>query len=170
MQVIHQPIDYDLLVLLSGPEPQRTILETQIVAQLQDITDLTVLIVQGKTDTESESETEINKVKIVSYLSGKDLQAAIAKARVVLCRSGYSSLMDLACMGKKAILIPTPGQPEQEYLAKRCEENSWAYVANQSNFNLKEALEEVNGMARELDLKQANTPESITIAIRQLLY
>lgn len=167
MIVIKQEIDYDLLVLLSGPEPQRTILENQVVSQLKEIKDISVLIVQGKTD--SKFESEVNAVKIVSYLSGEDLQAAIAKASVVLCRSGYSSLMDLACMGKQAILVPTPGQPEQEYLAKRCQEQDWAYVVDQSNFDLKEALQEINAMEGKLDLSDAITPENITKAVSLLL-
>jgi UDP-N-acetylglucosamine:LPS N-acetylglucosamine transferase len=57
-------------------------------------------------------------IEVVSYLATEALNRVINASRVVVCRSGYSSIMDLAALRKKALLIPTPGQPEQEYLAE----------------------------------------------------
>ncbi|MEI6553824.1 MAG: glycosyltransferase, partial [bacterium] len=68
------------------------------------------------------------------------IQAYIQKSSVVLARSGYSTLMDLATIGKKAILVPTPGQTEQIYLAAYLSEKNIFYSIAQDNFNLDEAL------------------------------
>ncbi len=64
------------------------------------------------------------------------------KAKTIVCRSGYSSLMDLVSMGKKAVFVPTPGQPEQEYLAKKLKEQERFYACSQKAFVLEKALEE----------------------------
>lgn len=149
----------DLLVLLSGPEPQRTHLEEIIRSQLRELSGLNVLLVQGKTDVE-EGYSLGDQFEVVSYLSGQELQDAIASAAVVLCRSGYSSLMDMAKIGKRAILVPTPGQPEQEYLAERCRQNDWAIVTDQNKLDLKYLLEQAgrekgkNFLHRELEGSQ----------------
>ncbi|MNJ82678.1 hypothetical protein D3C87_00820 [compost metagenome] len=42
----------------------------------------------------------------------------IASAEIIVSRNGYSTLMDLQFLNKKAVLISTPGQLEQEYLAE----------------------------------------------------
>ncbi|MEZ4995893.1 MAG: glycosyltransferase [Saprospiraceae bacterium] len=138
---------YDLLVLLSGPEPQRTHLERIVVQQLQDkISQLSVLLIQGKTEQSVRQMLAGTQTELVSSLSGKELNEALAASRVVLCRSGYSSLMDLVRLQKSAILISTPGQPEQEYLAQRCGEFGWAYVCKQDELILRKAVLEVSRM------------------------
>lgn len=134
------PIVRDVLVLLSGPEPQRSRLEKIIREQLQELTGFNVLLVQGKTDVE-ERYFLSEHLEVVSYLSGTELREAMSGAAVVLCRSGYSSLMELVMMRKKAILIPTPGQSEQEYLAERCTIKQWAVVVPvQSQLDIEKAL------------------------------
>jgi UDP-N-acetylglucosamine:LPS N-acetylglucosamine transferase len=112
-----------------------------------------VLLVQGKTEEEGRKQVN-DTMEVVSYLSGKDLFYAIAASEVVLCRSGYSSLMDLAVMGKPAILVPTPGQPEQEYLAKRCLEKNWAVVQQQDQLAIEKALELAHRENRKFPISQ----------------
>lgn len=149
--------EYELLVLLSGPEPQRSKLEELVVKQLKSLPHLRSLVVQGITDQTEDSVIKGTESKMVSFLAGEDLLKAIHSARIVLCRSGYSSLMDLARLGKKAILVPTPGQPEQEYLGQRCREMDWAKVVEQENLNLSTALsaaEKVNGFPSQLEFFQ----------------
>ena len=63
-------------------------------------------------------EVNILNVKLQSHLDTPTLQSLIASTPTVMCRSGYSTLMDLVSLDKKAILIPTSGQTEQEYLAE----------------------------------------------------
>ncbi len=144
---------YDLLALLSGPEPQRTFFENSIIRQAKELP-LKTLIVQGKTEREMDQEKQqlekiheypslSENVCIVSHLTSENLNQAIAESELVVCRSGYSSLMDLAAMRKKSILIPTPGQTEQEYLAKYFTEKKYAIAQKQSAMNLREAVEKI---------------------------
>ena len=132
---------YDVLIVLSGPEPQRTFLEEELTRQAKSLSVKTLLI-KGKTD-------EINKIDcfdhltVQNFMTAKDLNQAILASDIIVTRSGYSTIMDLAVLGKKAILIPTPGQTEQEYLAKRFEQRGIYHHQNQGEINLKAALEKV---------------------------
>jgi predicted glycosyltransferase len=130
---------YDVMVIISGPEPQRSIFEKLILKQVSTIP-LRFLITRGITEQAPIVETKGN-IDIVSHLSSTEMEAAILSASMIVSRSGYSTLMDLAALNKKAVFIPTPGQTEQEYLAERCMKNGVAYFEDQSNFNLKNALE-----------------------------
>ncbi len=132
--------EYDLIAVLSGPEPQRSILETKLIEQLKAL-DFKSLIVQGKTE-KLESFEISDQLKTVSYLTSEDLNEAILKSEIIIARSGYSTIMDLVALGKKAILIPTPGQTEQEYLAERLMDQQLFYHQSQNTFDLKNALKE----------------------------
>lgn len=125
-------IKYDLLLLLSGPEPQRTLLENKLLKELQHFKG-EILMVRGVLNTTSEIKAP-NNFNIVNYLLANELQDAINQSKVVIARSGYSTIMDLAALGKKAIFIPTPGQFEQEYLAKSLKEKLVAPYAKQDEF------------------------------------
>ena len=127
-----------LLVLLSGPEPQRTIFEEIILKQLENKT-IKTIIVQGIPEKE-EVKTISEKLTIYSHLDTDTLQRFIQQSNIILCRSGYSTIMDLAVFGKKAILVPTPGQTEQEHLASYYKEKKYFYTVSQKLFNLDEAL------------------------------
>ncbi len=135
------PIKYGLIAVLSGPEPQRSLLEEKIIHQIRKV-DSPYLIVQGK--TESFAERQIGKQgQITSYLTSKDLNQAINESKVVIARSGYSTVMDLAILGKRAILIPTPLQTEQEYLADNLSKQNIFVVQAQDQFNLEDALQKI---------------------------
>lgn len=109
---------YDYLILLSGIEPQRSILEKLLVEKFMD-TQKKVILVRGSSVDFKIPDT---KITVVNFAFGEELKEMIVNSETVICRSGYSSLMDLHLLGKKKlILIPTPGQSEQEYLA-----NYWA--------------------------------------------
>jgi predicted glycosyltransferase len=82
-----------------------------------------------------------NKGKLYPHANGADLAALIESAEYIIFRGGYTSLMELIPFQKKLILIPTPGQTEQEYLASWWEANGWVISFSQENFNLKEALD-----------------------------
>ena len=117
--VADKPKEYDVVILLSGLEPQRTILEQQLLGEWQGRTER-VLVVRGLMN---EPPTTIRKhnVTMMPYLGDEALAEALQGADTIIARSGYSTLMDLAALGvlQKATLIPTPGQTEQEYLAER---------------------------------------------------
>jgi UDP-N-acetylglucosamine transferase subunit ALG13 len=127
-----------LLVLLSGPEPQRSLLSDIIWQQLQDYTGA-VVFVEGSSNVPSREHIPEN----ISYhkrLTQQQLQPLIENASMVICRSGYSSLMDLLMLRRKAILIPTPGQTEQEYLAKHLQAQGVFLTMPQKSFVLADAL------------------------------
>ena len=109
--------NYDVVAVLSGLEPQRTALEKEIIARYQD-TQERVLIVQGLMHRPS-TRIKRGNLTIVPTMGDAELVAAMKGAKHIIARSGYSTIMDLEALGmiKKAELIPTPGQPEQEYLA-----------------------------------------------------
>lgn len=127
-----------ILILLSGPEPQRSLLEEKIIEQIKDI-DEQFLVVRGL-PTVKQQPADSSHIEFKNHLSSFDLSEAIAKAKLVICRSGYSSVMDLLRLRKKAILIPTPGQTEQLYLAKIMKEKNWFVVDQQNDFQLKTAI------------------------------
>ncbi|MEO7265971.1 MAG: glycosyltransferase, partial [Ferruginibacter sp.] len=130
---------YDLLILLSGPEPQRSILEAMLLQQVKNTT-LQILVVRGLPGEEINIESPSGSVQILSHLPANDLNQVIQESENVISRAGYSTIMDLLVLEKKAILIPTPGQKEQEYLAEYLSEKKWFYSCAQENFNLSQAI------------------------------
>lgn len=110
------PKMYDLMCVVSGPEPQRSIFEEMIVQQLSD-TQYKVLILSGKTELGLQSRAEGNII-LHSHMRTEEMQRALLSSGMIICRPGYSSIMDLAVLGLNAAFIPTPGQTEQEYLAR----------------------------------------------------
>ena len=115
MRAYERDPEYDVAVVLSGPEPQRSILEQRLLEQAISMPHK-FIFVQGQTQAKKHYYAADN-VEVVSYLTSRDLNDVLMASKVLVNRSGYSSVMDLAGLGKKAILIPTPGQTEQEYLA-----------------------------------------------------
>jgi uncharacterized protein (TIGR00661 family) len=132
-----------ILILLSGPEPQRSILEKIMLDELQNFSE-PVLIVRGLPGKDSLLSVKDN-VKYLNHLPAKQLEEVILNASFVIARSGYSTIMDLLKLKKKAILIPTPGQTEQEYLARHLIQNNLAFCAEQQGFNLSETLKAASG-------------------------
>jgi len=128
----------DLLAILSGPEPQRTIFQKMIREQAGTVTGR-VLIVEGKPD-DAAGRRRLGNLEIVPHLPTAELQRELTAARAILSRPGYSTLMDLAALGRNAILVPTPGQTEQEYLARRATGLGWCHSQAQKGFNLEAAL------------------------------
>lgn len=129
---------FDYCVLLSGPEPQRTLLEKQLVNGLSQIKD-NCLLVRGKpgaTDTLSVP----SNITVKNHLSGAALAKAILQSRSVISRSGYTTVMELLSLGKKALLIPTPGQTEQEYLAKILQEKGACLTVAQDELDCSKHL------------------------------
>ena len=131
---------YNVIAVLSGPEPQRTRLEKLILEQARQLSQR-FLIVQGKPEV-NEHSTPTDNIEIASFLDSRALNEAILASDIWLGRSGYSSLMDLAKLGKRAIFIPTPGQTEQEYLADRLHKQGSYFSQRQEDFDLKQALVE----------------------------
>jgi len=128
----------EILILLSGPEPQRTLLEKQLIEELKEYLK-PVVLVRGLPGENEMLEVNAN-VKVYSHLPAAELEEKIKSAGLVISRCGYSTVMDLATLQKRSILIPTPGQTEQEYLATHLMQKNFALCIEQKKFRLQTAL------------------------------
>ena len=155
-----------LLFILSGPEPQRTSLENKIINEI-DHYEGTATIVRGLPTALSIIPSS-NMIKFYNHLSAQELSNEIQKADWVISRCGYSTVMDLVKLQKKMIMIPTPGQTEQEYLAKHLQRKQIAFTVEQREFSLNMILEKAKRFNFNFfELPSANKLE---IAVQNLLY
>ena len=128
------------MVILSGPEPQRSLLENKLLSELNNYKGK-VVFVKGKVESEQKVSIE-NNITIYNYKTSTELEKTINESQLILSRSGYTTIMDLYKLNKKCFFIPTPGQYEQIYLAKKLKEEQIAPFCFQEDFNI-EKLEEV---------------------------
>lgn len=128
------PPKFDVTVLLSGPEPQREILERKLLSTFKNY-DGKVLFVKGVVEEKQVCYTCEN-LTVYNYMTTTMLEKSLNASKLIVARSGYTTIMDLAKLGKKAFFIPTPGQFEQEYLARTMRENKWAPSCTQNDFSL----------------------------------
>lgn len=138
-------IKYDLCILLSGPEPQRSIFEKIILTELKKYKG-SVILIRGLPGILTEIELNINTVEIKNHLPAADLNQVLLQSKLIISRSGYTTVMDLIKLQKRAILVPTPGQTEQEYIAGYLHEQHIFYCDQQEHFSLMRVLEKVAGL------------------------
>ena len=136
-----------LLALLSGPEPQRTLLEKIILEQAAGCP-LPIVLVRGLPGGGNTSPTTPPGMIIHDHLPAGALGRVIRDAALVLARPGYSTLMDLVRLKKSAVLVPTPGQSEQEYLGKRVAAKGWAICMKQRDLSLAGVLAAVRAIPK----------------------
>ena len=144
--------DIDYLISISGPEPQRSALEKKLFSQIPNLTG-NIVVTLGKTEKQEEL-TEKN-VRIFSFLTKEKREELMNRARLVISRSGYSTIMDLAVLGKKALMIPTAGQIEQEYLADYHNAKRTFFSVHQNKINLEKDIkqaERTTGMQKPCDV------------------
>ena len=134
--------DIELLIMISGPEPQRSIFENMLLAQTEN-SEEKVVIIRGLPGTVNTLHSDNENISIFNHLPANELSELIQRSTLVIARCGYSTIMDLAVLKQKAILVPTPGQPEQEYLASYLKEKGLCYTTSQENFSLKQEREYV---------------------------
>ena len=123
------------LVILSGPEPQRTMFEDIVLKQAKDIKD-NVLILRAKPDSCDLPRDISDNVSMFNHVDDEMFVKLVNSAENIICRGGYSSLMDLIRLNRTAYLVPTPGQTEQEYLAKYLSKSGYFNWCKQSDFQL----------------------------------
>lgn len=141
-----------LLILLSGPEPQRSILSDILWQQACDL-DQKVVFVEGSDNVTVRTDIP-SHISYHKQITKETLLPLMKAASIVVCRSGYSTLMDLVALDKKGILIPTPGQTEQEYLGKYLHQEGVFLCMPQRLFQLKTALNQSGDFPfRKLPLK-----------------
>ncbi len=140
MTAKHLPEEDIVLLLLSGPEPQRSILEKKLIEQASTM-QKRFICVRGL-PADHTTLPDSNNIQFIHHLPSIELGEMIEKSGVVVCRTGYSSVMDLIKLRKKAVMIPTPGQTEQEYLGKRLSKLGWFTVQAQQNLDLSNAIQQ----------------------------
>ncbi|OFX27772.1 MAG: hypothetical protein A2033_14930, partial [Bacteroidetes bacterium GWA2_31_9] len=131
----------DILVILSGPEPQRSILEKILIKQVSEI-DSKAIFVRGVNEFSNNIENAEN-IEFIKFADSKTISSLIKCSKIIISRAGYSTIMDLVALSKSAILIPTPGQTEQEYLAEYVKNKGWFYTQKQNEINLSQAIFEL---------------------------
>lgn len=131
---------YKLLAILSGPEPQRSFFEEILTNELKK-TNLCCCIICG-TPERKPQEYKSNNITYISHVNTEIFRDLVNQASYIICRPGYTTLMDLVALRKKAILVPTPGQTEQEYLSENLLARGWFYSCQQKNFDLQKAISE----------------------------
>ena len=123
-------------MILSGPEPQRSIFENIIIQQAFDTKEY-IVILRAKPEQENIPENKPNNVIFFNHADDKLFATLVARSKKIICRGGYSSLMDLVILNRNAYLVPTPGQTEQEYLAEYLKEKGLFNYCKQKDFKLK---------------------------------
>ncbi len=142
VQPVIPPLKYDLVIISSGPEPQAGIF-IRLMAEQAARLPYRCLIICGLTDKYmSLASPERPELVMVKHMKEEDFMQALLLADIIICRPGYSTLMDLITLGKSAILIPTPGQTEQLYLARRLAARNIFHVCSQQHFDMKTAVQD----------------------------
>lgn len=132
----------DLLVLVSGPEPQRTFFENILLAQIKGYYKKTV-VVRGLPGTAGNIPEETENLSVFNHLPAEELNKLILSAKTIVAVSGYSTVMDLAVLQQKAVLVPTPGQVEQEYLGQYLARKKYFVVHDREGFDLQKAIQDL---------------------------
>jgi len=129
------PQDVDVFISISGPEPQRTQLERLILEHVGDVKGERIVVALGKPEISQRHHLD-ERVTVHGFLDRARQQEMLNRAKMIVCRSGYTTVMELAELGKKALFIPTPGQTEQEYLARYYAERGYFHAVNQYDLSL----------------------------------
>jgi len=131
--------DLDYLVMISGPEPQRTRLEEILVSQIRELDGSKVILLGSPRNHDTQEQSE--NCRIMTYASTQEKENLMNRAKCIICRSGYTSIMEIAELKKKhALFIPTPGQTEQEYLSWYYEKKGWFHSQSQYHLDLIEDI------------------------------
>ncbi len=129
--------NYDIVAIISGPEPQRSQFEQILTHQLGE-SGIKSIIVRGKPGEKKDSMYP--NLHIVDHMETQNLVSLLNSAKYVICRSGYSSVMDMFALHINAIMVPTPGQTEQEYLANHLQNKYGVLSCKQRDFDIENVL------------------------------
>jgi uncharacterized protein (TIGR00661 family) len=139
-------IKYGLLIILSGPEPQRTVFEKMLLKDLQTFPGR-VLLVRGLPANSVIPQPGSSSLEIQNHLPARELNHAILQSEIIVSRCGYTTVMDLVRLQKKAILVPTPGQTEQEYLSGYLMKQKLFFCTSQKSFSLSGTLKSASAFS-----------------------
>jgi len=133
--------DVDVFISISGPEPQRTELQRIVLEHIPHVDAGRVVIALGQPEVKEVRQLS-DRITVYGYLDRTGQQEMLNRAKLVVCRSGYTTIMELAELGKKALLIPTPGQTEQEYLGRYYAARGYFHSVSQFALDLEHDLEQ----------------------------
>jgi len=151
--------DIDYLISITGPEPQRSILQNKLLPEIANLNGK-VVVTLGK--TEKKDKIKNDNVETYSFMTKEEREDVLNRSKLVVSRSGYSTILDLAVIGNKALMMPTPGQIEQEYLAKYHNSKNNFYSVSQNKIDLVRDIEIAKksiGIKRKCDVN--NSVENI---------
>lgn len=132
--------DIDYLISISGPEPQRTVFFKRIMLQVNQLSGK--VVIAGGTPDISQTSNKDN-VLFYSFLNSQQQGEMMNRAKFIISRPGYTTVMEIAELGKKNVLfLPTPGMSEQEYLADYYEKKGYFHHVSQYRLSLKKAIED----------------------------
>ncbi len=144
---------YDVLAVLSGPEPHRGSLEKKLLYEFKQKPHLKTCIVRGVKEDAPVQQSH-HHIRMIDQAGEKELKELIECSDLIVCRSGYSSLMDLQHSNKKLLLIPTPGQTEQEYLAKYLQHSEGCLIQKQADVNIQHAINDAKPFSLHLQVNE----------------
>ncbi len=135
---------YDVVAVLSGPEPQRSIFENILLGQMQYLK-IKIALVRGLPN--AENILNAGNIKIYNHLPAEELNELMLASKIIIARSGYTTVMDIAALQQKAIFVPTPAQSEQEYLAQYLSNKKYCSFASQISFNIEKDIAKIESFA-----------------------
>lgn len=158
--------DLALLIMISGQEPRRTQFEERVIAMLSQWKEKVVLL-RGLPAIQEELQSPYENLKIYNHLPTEEIEILIKRAKRIVCRSGYSSVMDFAALHKRVLFIPTKGQTEQEYLARYLSKTGRALSSKE---NLTDLMIKLNrlGIMRPLILENNRLEFLVNHAMKKL--
>lgn len=160
---------YELCIILSGPEPQRTLFEKLILKDLHKVPGKKILV-RGLPYNKAGNVLNNESIEIRDHLPAAELNTVIQQSKLIISRSGYTTVMDLVKLQKKAVFVPTPGQTEQEYLAGYLQQKQVFLSLPQQHFSIEAAIQKVAASTcNNMDISQTDYEKPIELFIDGLL-
>lgn len=126
----YEEFQLEYLAIISGPEPYASQFYKEVVAFLRRKKVPSAIVIPSSVMIEDKLPSFIKKH---IQPDKRTLELLLQKSNIIISRCGYSTLMDLHFTGHHALLVPTPGQMEQSYLATLHSKNEkWKFRKNLS--------------------------------------
>jgi predicted glycosyltransferase len=153
------------LVILSGPEPQREIFKQKLIMLFKGKNPATVIL--GGRPSKIDEVVKTGNITFYNHLSSTEMKNLIERSQNIISRSGYTTIMELISLNCSALLVPTPGQTEQEYLAEYLSGKGWFSTIAQSELKNGITLSAVRSVGTSELTEQSNV--LFTNALSELL-
>jgi hypothetical protein len=132
---------YDVLIILSGPEPQRSIWEKKLLNDLRNYKGKAALVrgLPGE-----RLNISVPGVDVHNHLTADQLCSMALRSQLIISRPGYTTVMDVVKLRIRSVFVPTPGQSEQEYLGEYLMKQGLCVCVDQTQFSLEDALQKAS--------------------------